>query len=92
MNVEIETDPAQFLFWKYLFQIFGILSLQCERNACSIQTLDILTKFDVRCEFCVLVFKYYNLKNKSGEGNALLTACPWRCLRSHLPAEGLLHR
>jgi hypothetical protein len=28
-NVEIRTVAAQFLFWEYLFQIFGICSLQC---------------------------------------------------------------
>jgi hypothetical protein len=29
MNVEIGTEVPIFLFWEYLFQIFGILSLQC---------------------------------------------------------------
>jgi hypothetical protein len=29
MNVEIRTVAAQFLVWKYLFRIFGIVSLQC---------------------------------------------------------------
>jgi hypothetical protein len=29
MNVEIGTEAPIFLVWEYLFQIFGILSLQC---------------------------------------------------------------
>ncbi len=29
MNVKIGTGAALFLFWEYLFQIFGIVSLQC---------------------------------------------------------------
>jgi hypothetical protein len=29
MNVEIGTKTPIFLFWEYLFQNFGILSLQC---------------------------------------------------------------
>ncbi len=32
MNVEIGTEAPIFLFWKYLFQIFGILSLQCGQD------------------------------------------------------------
>jgi hypothetical protein len=32
MIVKIGTVTAQFLFWEYLFQIFGIVSLQCALN------------------------------------------------------------
>jgi hypothetical protein len=32
MNVEIGTEAPIFIFWEYLFQIFGILSLQCMKE------------------------------------------------------------
>ncbi len=34
MNVEIGTETPIFLFWEYLFQNFGILSLQCKWDIC----------------------------------------------------------
>jgi hypothetical protein len=34
MNVEIGTETLIFLFWEYLFQNFGILSLQCMLSTC----------------------------------------------------------
>jgi hypothetical protein len=36
MNVEIGTEAPIFLFWDYLFQILGILSLQCRSKEYSV--------------------------------------------------------
>ncbi len=44
MNVEIGTEAPVFLFWEYLFQIFGILSLKCMENV-QIRVLKLLAYF-----------------------------------------------
>jgi hypothetical protein len=36
MNVEIRTEAPIFLFWDYVFQILGILSLQCTSKEYSV--------------------------------------------------------
>ncbi len=38
MNMEIGTETSKFLFWEYLFGIFGTVSLQCRINVKVITT------------------------------------------------------
>jgi hypothetical protein len=51
MNVEIGTEAPIFLFWEYLFQIFGILSLQCRFAPCSFRFIDDLKPLSARHPF-----------------------------------------
>ncbi len=83
MNVEIETEAKLFLFRDYLFQIFGIVSLQCvyesawtffaQRTSCS------------KIEFLPLFFAATHKKRQIGPA-----CCPFKNInkRRHFSGGG----
>ncbi len=60
MNFGIGTVVAQFLFWEYSFQIFGIVSLQCNVNTERFQAYKVYA--------CFILKVLYEDKNISHRG------------------------
>jgi hypothetical protein len=68
MNVEIGTVAAQVLFWEYLFQIFGIVSLQCNTVTKNVDS-------DL-CSYYMILFEW-----DAPEGNP--GKCAYTCMLSY---------
>jgi hypothetical protein len=47
LNVEIGTETPIFLFWEYLFQNFGILSLQCTEHRSKAKAVTLNIKYKI---------------------------------------------
>jgi hypothetical protein len=59
MNVEIGNEAPTFLFWEYLFHVFGILSWQCGTSFLKRVTgriLQLVNDFKEASRKCVLDF------------------------------------
>jgi hypothetical protein len=62
MNVEIGTEALQFLFSEYLFQILGIVSLQCKLTFTFFLNLSIA----ILCNYFSKYYRFQNIPYSTG--------------------------